>query len=106
MPHETLQLLNRIKAFSPYLTHILRQQPSLTDEIFGREGWREIRSSAQLRQDLKEKVAGVRDFQTFCLILRRFKQREILRIAAQDLGNRCERLPDHQKPLGAGPGLS
>jgi glutamate-ammonia-ligase adenylyltransferase len=90
MPHETHQLLNRIKAFSPYLTHILRQQPSLADEIFGREGWREIRSSAQLSQDLKEKVDGARDFQTFCLILRRFKQREILRIAAQDLGNRCD----------------
>jgi [glutamine synthetase] adenylyltransferase / [glutamine synthetase]-adenylyl-L-tyrosine phosphorylase len=89
MTHEALQLLNRITAFSPYLTHILRQQPSLADEIFGREGWREIRSSAQHNQDLKEKVDGVRDFQTFCLILRRFKQGEILRIAAQDLGNLC-----------------
>ena len=87
MTHESLQLLNRIKAFSPYLTHILNQQPSLTDEIFGREGWRETRSLARLGQILKEKVAGVRDFQTFCLILRRFKQEEILRIAAQDLSN-------------------
>ena len=89
MTDEALQLLNRITAFSPYLTHILRQQPSLADEIFGREGWREIRSSAQLRQSLKEKIDGVSDFQTFCLILRRFKQGEILRIAAQDLGNLC-----------------
>ncbi|MBI4768757.1 MAG: hypothetical protein HY787_29905, partial [Deltaproteobacteria bacterium] len=87
MTHETLQLLNRIKAFSPYLTHILHQQPSLTDEIFGRESWRETRSLARLGQILKEKVAGVRDFQSFCRILRRFKQEEILRIAARDLGN-------------------
>ncbi len=87
MPHEALQLLNRIKAFSPYLTHILRRQPSLTEEIFGREGWRETRSIARLDQILKEKVAGVRDFQSFCRILRLFKQEEILRIAARDLGN-------------------
>src|SRR4030042_4193142 len=87
MTHDTLQLLNRIKAFSPYLTHILHQEPSLTDEIFGREGWRETRSLARLGQILKEKVAGVRDFQSFCRILRRFKQEEILRIAPTDLGN-------------------
>ncbi len=62
MTDEALQLLNRITAFSPYLTHILRQQPSLADEIFGREGWREIRSSAQLRQDLKEKVGRCQGF--------------------------------------------
>ena len=86
MTDEALQLLNRIKAFSPYLSHILRQQPSLTDEMFGREGWRETKSLVQLGQILKEKVAGVRDFQAFCQILRRFKQEEILRIAARDLG--------------------
>jgi [glutamine synthetase] adenylyltransferase / [glutamine synthetase]-adenylyl-L-tyrosine phosphorylase len=87
MTDETHQLLKRIKAFSPYFTHILNQQPSLVDEIFGREGWRETRSLSRLGQILKEKVAGVRDFQSFCLILRRFKQEEILRIAARDLGN-------------------
>ena len=87
MTQESHQLLNRIKAFSPYLTHILRQQPSLVDEIFGREVYREKRSFAQLSQSLKEKLTGVKDFQTFCLVLRRFKQEEILRIAAQDLGN-------------------
>jgi [glutamine synthetase] adenylyltransferase / [glutamine synthetase]-adenylyl-L-tyrosine phosphorylase len=87
MTEEALQLLNRIKAFSPYFSHILRQQPALTDEIFGRGGWRETRSSVQLKKILKEKVVGVRDFQAFCQILRRFKQQEVLRIAAQDLGN-------------------
>jgi len=84
MSDESYRLLRRIKAFSPYLTHILRQQPSLVDEIFGREGYREKRSFAQLSQRLKEKLVGVKDFQAFCLMLRRFKQEEILRIAAQE----------------------
>jgi len=86
MSDESYRLLRRIKAFSPYLTHILRQQPSLVDEIFAREGYSEKRSFTQLSQHLKERLVGVKDFQTFCLVLRRFKQEEILRIAAQDLG--------------------
>jgi glutamate-ammonia-ligase adenylyltransferase len=87
MADESPPLLNRIKTFSPYFNHILQQQPSLVDEIFSLEGWRETRSQTQLRHLLKEKMAGVRDFQSFCLMLRRFKQEEVLLIAAQDLGN-------------------
>jgi len=65
MTGEALQLSKQNNSLFPYLTHILRQRPSLADEIFGREGWREIKSSAQLRQYLKEKVDGVRDSRPF-----------------------------------------
>jgi len=98
MTDEARRLLRRIEGFSPYLTHILSQQPSLADEIFGREGYRSKRTLAQLSQHLKEKLAGEKDFQTFCLILRRFKQEEILRIAARDLGN-LNSLPHTAKSL-------
>ena len=86
MSQEGLQLLSRVKAFSPYLTQVMRRHPALVQDLFDQDGYREKRSPAQLAQKLKERLAGVRDFQVFCLLLRHFKQEEILRIAIRDLG--------------------
>ncbi|MBI5601813.1 MAG: bifunctional [glutamate--ammonia ligase]-adenylyl-L-tyrosine phosphorylase/[glutamate--ammonia-ligase] adenylyltransferase [Deltaproteobacteria bacterium] len=86
MTDEDRQLLKKIEAFSPYLTHILRRDPSLIEKIFDQGGYRSKKSPAHLTNDLKEKVSGLKDFQTFCLFLRHFKQEEIFRIAARDLG--------------------
>jgi [glutamine synthetase] adenylyltransferase / [glutamine synthetase]-adenylyl-L-tyrosine phosphorylase len=86
MIDEGRQLLKKIEAFSPYLTHIMRRQSSLVKEIFYQGGYRIGKSPTQLTQDLKKKLAGIKDFQAFCLLLRRFKQQEILRIVARDLG--------------------
>ena len=86
MTHEFQQLLNRIEAFSPYLTHIMRRYPPLVKGLFDEQGVLEKKSAVRLAEDLRLKVAGTSDFQAFCLDLRQFKQEEILRIAARDLG--------------------
>ncbi len=81
-------LLDEVRLFSPYLSQVLQQQPSLTEEIFIREGYRTRLSRNQLAQKLWRQLDGREDFQAFGLSLRRFKQAEILRIAARDLGGR------------------
>ncbi len=81
-------LLDEIRLFSPYLSQVLQQQPSLAEEIFLREGYHSRLSRNQLGQMLRNQLDGREDFQAFGLSLRRFKQAEILRIAARDLGGR------------------
>ena len=81
-------LLEKIRLFSPYLSQVLQQQPSLADEIFLREGYQARLTRNQLGQKLRKQLDGREDFQAFGLSLRRFKQEEILRIAARDLGGR------------------
>jgi glutamate-ammonia-ligase adenylyltransferase len=60
----------------------------LAEEIFLREGYQARLTRNQLGQKLRKQLDGREDFQTFGLSLRRFKQEEILRIAARDLGGR------------------
>jgi [glutamine synthetase] adenylyltransferase / [glutamine synthetase]-adenylyl-L-tyrosine phosphorylase len=86
MTNAALQLLNRIEAFSPYFTHLIRLRPSLIEKIFDRGGYLEKRPPEQLAGELQREIAGTGDFSSFCLLLRRFKQEEILKIAALDLG--------------------
>ncbi len=81
-------LLEKIRLFSPYLSQVLQQQPSLAEEVFLREGYHTRLSRNQLAQKLRKHLDGREDFQAFGLSLRRFKQAEILRIAARDLGGR------------------
>ncbi len=81
-------LLEKIQLFSPYLSQVLQQQPSLAEEIFFREGYRTRLSRIQMPRNYGKQLDGREDFQTFGLSLRRFKQAEILRIAARDLGGR------------------
>jgi glutamate-ammonia-ligase adenylyltransferase len=64
----------------------MRRYPLLVEKLFDHQGMFEKKSAARLGEDLGLKVAGIKDFQTFCLTLRQFKQEEILRIAARDLG--------------------
>ncbi len=86
MIDEDQQLLKKIEAYSPYLIHILRRDPSLIEKVFDQGGYRTGKSPTRLADDLKEKVSDLKDFQAFCIFLRHFKQEEILRIAARDLG--------------------
>ncbi|MDO8643530.1 MAG: bifunctional [glutamate--ammonia ligase]-adenylyl-L-tyrosine phosphorylase/[glutamate--ammonia-ligase] adenylyltransferase, partial [bacterium] len=86
MTDEGRQLLKKIEGFSPYLTHILHRDPSLIEKVFDQGEYRAGKSPPRLADDLKEKASGIKDFQTFCVFLRHFKQEEILRIAARDLG--------------------
>ncbi|MFH0788978.1 MAG: bifunctional [glutamate--ammonia ligase]-adenylyl-L-tyrosine phosphorylase/[glutamate--ammonia-ligase] adenylyltransferase [Pseudomonadota bacterium] len=86
MPEENQQLRLKIEAFSPYLTHIMRRHPLVVKKIFDQQGVLERKSSAQIAVGLGKKITGAKDFQTFCLLLRHYKQEEILRIAARDLG--------------------
>ena len=81
-------LLEKIQLFSPYLSQVLQQQPALAEELFLREGYQTRLSPGQLAQKLRKELDGREDFQTFGLSLRRFKQVEILRVAARDLGGR------------------
>lgn len=85
MTDEARRLLNRIEVFSPYLTHIMRRYPLLVNRLFDQQGYLEKKSPARLGEDLRIKIAGATDFQTFCSFLRQYKQEEILRIAARDL---------------------
>ena len=86
MTPDARQLVEQIEAFSPYLTHIMRWYPLLVERLFGQQCFLEKKSGTRLVEDLTLKTIGVKDFQTFCLCLRQFKQEEILRIAARDLG--------------------
>jgi len=86
MKENALKLLERIQAYSPYFRHILKRQPSLAEELFLQGGLFERPSYLRLRRRLEGEVARIQDFQTFCSILRRFKQRELLRLAARDVG--------------------
>ena len=88
MSPDDQSLLDEIRLFSPYLSQVLQQQPSLVEEIFLREGYHSRWSRNQLAQMLRDQLNGREDFQAFGLSLRRFKQAEILRIAARDLGGR------------------
>lgn len=80
------QLQKKIADFSPYLGHIMRRNPPLVKKLFDQGGFQEKKSPAQLAEGLKRKTGNASDFQSFCIGLRHFKQEEILRIAAQDLG--------------------
>jgi [glutamine synthetase] adenylyltransferase / [glutamine synthetase]-adenylyl-L-tyrosine phosphorylase len=86
MPDLGRHLLEKIKAFSPYLTHIMRRDPLLVERLFDQQGYLKKKSPAQMAEGLGKKIAGAEDFEAFCLLLRRYKQEEILRIAARDLG--------------------
>jgi [glutamine synthetase] adenylyltransferase / [glutamine synthetase]-adenylyl-L-tyrosine phosphorylase len=88
MSSDGQSLLEKIRLYSPYLSQVLQQQPSLAEEIFLREGYLTRPSSHQLAQKLRKELNGREDFQAFGLSLRRFKQAEILRVAARDLGGR------------------
>ncbi|MBA4393051.1 MAG: bifunctional [glutamate--ammonia ligase]-adenylyl-L-tyrosine phosphorylase/[glutamate--ammonia-ligase] adenylyltransferase, partial [Desulfobacca sp.] len=79
------QLQKKIEDFSPYLTHIMRRDSLLAKRIFDQQGYLEKKSPNQIAEGLDKKIAGAEDFQTFCLLLRHYKQEEILRIAARDL---------------------
>jgi [glutamine synthetase] adenylyltransferase / [glutamine synthetase]-adenylyl-L-tyrosine phosphorylase len=86
MSEEARQLLKKIEAFSPYLTHIMGQHPGLVKKVLDEGGYLERKSPPRVAEGLKEKLAGIKDFQTFCLLLRHFKQEEIFTIAVRDLG--------------------
>jgi glutamate-ammonia-ligase adenylyltransferase len=80
------QLQEKIAGFSPYLTTIMRRQPDLVEGLFGRGGYLVKKSQAQMAQELGVMLEGIEEYPAFCSRLRQFKQVEILRIAARDLG--------------------
>lgn len=85
MSEKTRRLLKKIEGFSPYLTHIMGLHPWLVKKVLDQGGYLERKLPAQVAEGLKEKLAGIRDFQTFCLLLRHFKQETIFHIAVRDL---------------------
>jgi glutamate-ammonia-ligase adenylyltransferase len=86
MSVEGRALQKKIEAFSPYLTQLMRRHPAVVTALFDHEGILVRKSPAQFTQDLQNKMEAVKDYPTFCSRLRHFKQEEILRIAARDLG--------------------
>ena len=85
MSKEGQQLRKKIEAFSPYLTHIMGRHPSLAKKVLDQGEYLERKSADRLAGGLKKKLAGIKNFQTFCLALRHFKQEEIFHIAVRDL---------------------
>jgi glutamate-ammonia-ligase adenylyltransferase len=70
---------------SPFLVSILRRYPEYFHNLFLENGIAEARSLTETLELLRGMVDGETDFKTLLPVLRRFKYREILRIAARDL---------------------
>lgn len=86
MTEEAFTLLDRIQTFSPYFRHILSREPSLVEELFLQGGVFTRPTFSRLQQRLHDETAEQKDFISFCSALRRFKHRELLRLAVRDLG--------------------
>ncbi|MGC1402482.1 MAG: bifunctional [glutamate--ammonia ligase]-adenylyl-L-tyrosine phosphorylase/[glutamate--ammonia-ligase] adenylyltransferase, partial [Thermodesulfobacteriota bacterium] len=85
MSEKGQHLRRKIEAFSPYLSHIMGRHPLLVKQVLDQGGYLEKKSPVRVAEGLKEKLAGIKDFQTFCLLLRHFKQESIFHIAVRDL---------------------
>ncbi|GAB4303279.1 MAG: bifunctional [glutamate--ammonia ligase]-adenylyl-L-tyrosine phosphorylase/[glutamate--ammonia-ligase] adenylyltransferase [Desulfuromonadia bacterium] len=79
------QLMN-ILGSSPFLSNILFREPSLFHDLFGSRGLWSARSESGMLEALRETIPPSCDLPTLMTLLRRFKYREIFRIAARDLG--------------------
>jgi len=78
------QLLALLGA-SPFLTNIICRDPGAFSEIFIDRAIDNVRGEEEMLAALREKVPAGVDYQGLFPLLRRFKYREMLRIAARDL---------------------
>jgi len=77
--------LMNILGSSPFLSNILFRDPSLFHGLFGnRENWH-ARTEQEMLDALREMIPPACDLPTLMTQLRRFKYREVFRIAARDL---------------------
>lgn len=79
------QLLSLLGA-SPFLTNIICRDPGAFTNLFTRAEIDLVRSEAGMIAALREQLPEEIDYKGLFPLLRRFKYREMLRIAARDLG--------------------
>ncbi len=79
------QLLALLGA-SPFLTNIICRDPLVFAEVFSGGGIDRSRSEEEMLAALRERIPPGIDYPGLFPLLRRFKYREMLRIAARDLG--------------------
>lgn len=84
-PSRLAQLLALLGA-SPFLTNIICRDPDAFTNLFIRAEIDFIRNEAGMIEALRAQLPQDIDFQGLFPLLRRFKYREMLRIAARDLG--------------------
>jgi len=84
-PARLAQLLALLGA-SPFLTNIICRDPDAFSQLFSRLEIDTIRSEAEMIAALRTQLPEDIDFKELFTLLRRFKYREMVRIAARDLG--------------------
>jgi glutamate-ammonia-ligase adenylyltransferase len=82
---ESLSDLLTICGSSPFLVSIFRRYPEYLHDLFLENGIASARNLPESLEILRGMVDGKTNFKALLPILRRFKYREILRIAARDL---------------------
>ena len=83
-PQQCLQLLTLLGG-SPFLTAILCRRKDYFDYLFGDKAIETAISAGQMSADLRALISEDADFAELQAGLRRYKAREVLRIAARDL---------------------
>jgi glutamate-ammonia-ligase adenylyltransferase len=78
------QLLNLLGS-SPFLTNIICRDPAAFSSLFAEPAIDKCRSEAEMLAALRDVTPEAIDFPALLPLLRRFKYREMLRIAARDL---------------------
>ena len=86
---EGLNDLLQVLGASPFLANILYTQKNLLRSLFGGKAFLRRKSEAQMLQELHERIPPQASFQLLQKELRQFKKREVVRIAARDLGNKA-----------------
>ncbi len=80
-----LQALLILCGASPFLTGIMLREPSLFEWLFLQGGILKRMTLDGFKKDLRSMTEGVEDLHTFGRVLRRYRNREFLRIGARDL---------------------
>jgi glutamate-ammonia-ligase adenylyltransferase len=80
-----LRQLIAILGSAPFLTNILCRDPSYFHDLFLNRQLQVRRSEEEMLAALRDEVAADNDYGALLPVLRRFKYREVLRIAARDL---------------------
>ncbi|MFW2373050.1 MAG: bifunctional [glutamate--ammonia ligase]-adenylyl-L-tyrosine phosphorylase/[glutamate--ammonia-ligase] adenylyltransferase [Gammaproteobacteria bacterium] len=86
-----LKQLVKLCAASPWIAHLLTRYPILLDELLDFRVLYELHDKAQLMEQLDSLVDAVQgDEEREMEVLRKFKQAQVLRIAAMDVANSLE----------------
>ena len=97
---ETLRALGRFVGDAPGLTRLILRYPELSDVVTDPEQWSLLRTSGELRADLEARLHGSGSYQRQLAALRRFRTRELVRLATRHVQRRASG-PDEAREWSA-----